>query len=256
VSVRGHPFERDAFSRMFESMDGIAGVMVDQPAAAQLMNPDGMAPYDALVLYDMPGLDFTSAKAPPAFVDPPKDLQCSLRALLEQGKAVVALHHALAGRPTWDEYGDWLGGRFLYRPARVRGEMRLDSGYARAVAQEFETLVAHPVRKGLPPRFSLTDEPYLCEVFERDIRPLLRSSASFQREDFFSAAAAVAGRMEDNSGWEHPPGSNAIAWTKRALNSPLVYIQPGDVGTTFENRNYRRLVENAIRWTIAESRRH
>lgn len=84
---------------------------------------------------------------------------------------------------------------------RVRGEMRLDSGYARAVAQEFETLVAHPVLKGLPPRFWLTDEPYLCEVFECDIRPPLRSSASFQREDFLSAAAAVAGRMEDNSGW-------------------------------------------------------
>lgn len=120
---------------------------------------------------------------------------------LEPGKAVVALHHALAGWPTWDEYGDWLGGRFLYRPARVRGEMRLDSGYARAVAQEFETLVAHPVLKGLPPRFWLTDEPYLCEVFECDIRPPLRSSASFQREDFLSAAAAVAGRMEGNSGW-------------------------------------------------------
>jgi trehalose utilization protein len=55
--------------------------------------------------------------------------------------------------------------------------------------------------------------------------------------------------------WDHPPGSNLIGWTKRAINSPLVYLQPGDGPPTYANPHYRRLVENAIRWVVAEARR-
>ena len=41
VAVRGHPFDRTAFDAVFQAMDGIAATMVDQPAAALLMNPEG-----------------------------------------------------------------------------------------------------------------------------------------------------------------------------------------------------------------------
>ena len=53
VAVRGHPFDRTAFDAMFQAMDGISATMVDQPAAARLMSPEGMAGFDVLVLYDM-----------------------------------------------------------------------------------------------------------------------------------------------------------------------------------------------------------
>jgi hypothetical protein len=109
VAVRGHPFDRSGFDAMFQAMDGVSATMVDQPAAALLMNPEGMRDFDVLVLYDMPGLDFEAAE-PPVFVDPPAPLQAGFRALLEQGKGVVALHHALAAWPTWAEYHEWLGG--------------------------------------------------------------------------------------------------------------------------------------------------
>lgn len=92
VAVRGHPFDRTAFDAMFQAMEGISATMVDQPAAALLMTPEGMRDFDALVLYDMPGLDF-EADGPPAFIDPPPALQVGFRALLEQGKGVLALHH-------------------------------------------------------------------------------------------------------------------------------------------------------------------
>ncbi len=255
VAVRGHPFDRNGFDRLFDGMGGVAGIMVDQPAAAQLMNPEAMADYDALVLYDMPGLDF-SGEAPPRFVDPPPRLMSGLEALLRSGKGVVALHHALAGWPTWEAYGDWLGGRFLYKPTTVRGARRPDSGYAHNVTQTFSVAGAHPVTAGLPAAFTLTDEPYLCEIFEDGATPLLTSDAPRTRDDFYSASAAVAGRMNDNSGWDHPPGANVAAWAKRALNSPLVYIQPGDLASTFENAHYRQLIENAIRYVVAASRRH
>ena len=222
--------------------------MVDQPAAARLMNPGGMAGFDVLVLYDMPGLDFTVPAGRPSYLQPPEGLKVGFRALLEQGTAILALHHAIAGWPAWPEYGDWLGGTFLYHPGKVRGSDRLDSGYAHEVTYEAEVVGRHPVTQGLPETFGMTDELYLAEVFESDVTPLLRSSAPFTRDHFWSADAAVAGRMNDREGWNHPPGSNLIGWTRKALESSVVYLQPGDGPSAYDNPHYRRLVENSIRW--------
>ncbi|WP_221796635.1 ThuA domain-containing protein [Aquisediminimonas sediminicola] len=248
VAVRGHPFDRTAFDALFQSMDGISATMVDQPAAALLMNPDAMQQFDALVLYDMPGLDFTSGEGAPAYIEPDPALKAGFRALLEQGKGVVALHHALAGWPTWDEYGEWLGGRFLYHPGEVRGEARLDSGFAHDVDYIAETIGTHPVLDGVPATFPLCDELYLAEIFADDVTPLLRSSATFDHDHFWSADLAVKGRMYDREGWDHPVGSNLIGWTRQVLESRLVYLQPGDGPSVYNDPNYRRLVENAIRW--------
>ncbi len=250
VAVRGHPFDRTAFDAIFQAMDGISATMVDQPAAARLMNPEGMRGFDALVLYDMPGLDFDAPDAPPAIVEPPDELRAGLRALLEQGTGVVALHHALAGWPGWGDYHEWLGGRFLYRPGAVRGTRALDSGYRHDVSYRAHMVGDHPVTAGLPTSFDITDELDLCEVFEDRVTPILRSSASFHRDHFYSAAHAVAGRMFENAGWDHPPGSNVIGWVKQALNARLVYLQPGDGVPAYDNPHYRRLVENAIRWVV------
>jgi len=53
----------------------------------------------------------------------------------------------------------------------------------------------------------------------------------------------------------HPPGTNLIGWTRKAGNSPLVYLQPGDDHTTCDNPAYRRRVENAIRWVVSPEAR-
>lgn len=254
VAVRGHPFDRTAFDAIFQGMEGISATMVDQPAAARLMNPDGMRGFDALVLYDMPGLDFTSGPCPPVLLEPDPELREGFAALLEQGKGVVALHHALAGWPLWEDYGRWLGGRFLYHPGTVRGRDCLDSGYAHNIAYDAQVVADHPVTAGLPASFPLVDEPYLAEIFEDEVTPLLRSSGSYTSEDFFSAELAVAGRMYDREGWDHPPGSNLIGWAKQAINSRLVYLQPGDGPKAYDDPNYRRLVENAIRWVAEKGR--
>ncbi|SFS10328.1 ThuA domain-containing protein [Sphingomonas jatrophae] len=251
VAVRGHPFDRTAFDRLFEGMAGISATMVDQPAAALLMTPEGMADFDVLVLYDMPGVDFAAAEDRPGLLQPSAALKDGMRRLLGAGKGVVALHHALAGWPTWDEYGDWLGGRFLYKPGLVRGEPRPDSGYRHDITHTLRPVAPHPVTAGLPDSFTLTDELYLAETFESDIIPLLRSDHAFDDRGFWSAAAAVNGRMFDNEGWVHPPGSNIVGWVKRALASPLVYLQPGDGPSVYDDPNYRRLVENAIRWAAS-----
>ena len=251
VAAKGHPYARDPFMAMFDTLPGIACTLVEQPAIQRLMNPAGMKGFDALVLYDMPGLDF-AAPEHPGYVSPDPAFQAGLLALLDEGKGVVALHHAIAGWPAWPEYAELLGGRFLYRPGPLRGADRPDSGYRHDVEHQVAVLdAAHPVAAGVPSHFPLTDELYLSEVFEDLVYPLLASDASFTWDRFYSAALAVSGKMFSNDGWTHDAGSNLIGWTKRARNSPLVYLQPGDGPPTYENPHYRRLLENAIRWVAS-----
>ena len=250
VAVRGHPFDRTAFDAMFQAMDGITATMVDQPAAARLMNPEGMRGFDALVLYDMPGLDFEAPENAPLYLEPDDALKSGFRALLEQGTGVVALHHALAGWPTWGEYHEWLGGQFFYHPGTARGRPVSDSGYCHDVTHEVTVAADHPVTARLPASFTLIDELYLCQVYEDSVTPLLRSSASFTRNHFWSAENAVRGEMYSREGWNHPPGSNLVGWAKQALGSRIVYLQPGDGPAAYDSPDYRRLVEYAIRWVV------
>ncbi len=247
-AVRGHPFDRTAFAALFDGMAGITVTFVDQPAAALLMRPGLEQHFDVLALYDMPGIDF--AGSPPASaVGPDEAFRTGFLALLDKGIGVLALHHALAGWPGWPDYAELLGGRFLYRSDAVRGVLRPDSGYRHGVTYTACVAApAHPVTAGLPAAFPITDELYLAEVFEDDATTLLRSDHAFVRDGFYSATAAVDGRMFSNDGWEHPGGSDLIGWVKRARASPLVYLQPGDDAATYANPHYRQLVENALRW--------
>lgn len=255
AAVRGHPFDRNAFAAMFDGMAGVSATFVDQPAAALLMRPALADSFEVLLLYDMPGIDFAAAQ-PGSAIGPDQATREGLVALLDRGIGVVALHHALAGWPAWDFYAELLGGRFLYRPATLRSEERLDSGYRHQVRYTARAAMPdHPVLAGIPPSFELTDELYLAEVFEDSVTPLLRADHAFAREGFYSATAAMEGRMFSNEGWEHPPGSDLIGWAKRARSSPLVYLQPGDDHVTYVDPTYRRLVENALRWVASADAR-
>ena len=251
AAVRGHPFDRNAYAALFDAMEGISVTFVDQPAASLLLRPELVDDFDVLLLYDMPGVDF-HCETPGIPAPSDERLRTGLAALLERGIGVVATHHAMSGWPDWPGYAEIIGGRFLYRPGELRGKARPDSGYRHQVEYNAQVVAPdHPVMAGIPANFPLKDELYLAEVFEDDVIPLLRSDYSFVRDNFFSATEAMHGRMFSNEGWEHEPGSNLIGWVKRAGKSPLVFLQPGDDEVTYNNPVYRRLIENAIRWTAS-----
>ena len=243
--TKGHPFERAPFFSVFDEMDGVSYTHVEQPAAQALFDPRYAEPFDAFVLYDMPGVRFDQ----PAFPEPPDHLRRNLRALTEAGKGLVFLHHAIAGWPAWPEYGDLIGGRFLYLPT----SSAQDSGYRHGVTHTVSVVADHPVTQDLPRAFSMTDELYLAEVFD-DVEPLLRSDYEFVAENFYSAAKVVReGKMHDNDGWAHAPGSNLIGWTRREDASRIVYLQPGDDPVAYANPHFRRLIANAIGWVAGRS---
>jgi type 1 glutamine amidotransferase len=243
--TKGHPFDHRGFFALFDAMDGFASTHVEHPAAPYLLEPERLGDFDCLVFYDMPGLLFQPGQ-PPQRVEPPAVMKQGVARLLEQGKPMLFLHHALAGWPAWDLWGQIIGGRFHYSPDPAQGIQ--DSGYRHDVRHHVQVVADHPVTAGLGGGFDITDELYLVQVDESDKLPLLRSGHQFTRDHFHSADLAVKGRMFCNEGWAHPPGSDLIAWAKRAGNSPVIYIQCGDGPSAYENAAYRRLIGNALGW--------
>ena len=248
VVTKGHPFERDPFFALSESLPDVACTAVEQPAAQAFFNPAMARPYDAYVLYDMPGIEFRPGQAP-AFHEPPQEYVDGFLELLEAGHGFVFLHHAIAGWPTWSEYAEILGGRFLYAPGELRGDSLPDSGYRFGVKHTVHAAAPdHPVLAGIEDGFEIEDELYLFRAFEDSVTPLLTSSFSFEDSEFHSAALAIRGQMFSNEGWSHPPGTNLVAWTHRYRNSPIVYIACGDGPVAYANPALRSLIGNAIRW--------
>lgn len=236
----GHSFDRDAFAGFLESMPGEV-TWFEHPDA----NP-GPEAFDVSLHYDMPG----TLPQPSA---PPDSLRDAVRAAPKSGHGYVVLHHAIASWAAWDEWAEFVGGRYLYRPGVVRGVERPDSGYRHAVPQHISVVdTDHPIAAGIPESFDLTDETYLCEVFEDDVTPLLRTDAEMTDAVHFSTASAMAGRRDDRTGWQHAPGSSLVGWTKTNGRSRLAYLQPGDGAPTLSDPVYRRLVGAALRWAARQ----
>ncbi|MEP5765691.1 MAG: ThuA domain-containing protein [Halieaceae bacterium] len=251
VTARGHPYERDAFCGLFETLDDFSYSLVEQPAAQYLFNPGLKDRFDACVCYDMPGLNFT-AEDPPGLVQPTEAFKSGLLDLLEAGMGFVFMHHSIAAWPAWPEYAEIVGGRFHYRPAELRGVTWPDSGYRHQVDHQVSVVAQHPVTEGLPESFRITDELYLCPVFEESVIPLIRSDYAFTDANFYSAQQAVAGTMFSREGWSHPPGCELVGWVKHYRNSPIVYLQGGDDPVAYDNEHFQRLLHNAIRWVASD----
>ena len=247
--TKGHPFDAAAFFAVFDSIDDITWTHIEHPDALTLVEPERAADFDVFVMYDMPGITFTRNDPPTFFAPPPADYVEAFGALLEAGKGMVFLHHAIAGWPAWEGYAHVVGGRFHYQPATLGGVDYPDSGYRHDVTHTVEVIdPAHPICDGVAPSFSITDEVYLYPVFEDEVQPLMRSTYEFVDENFYSADHAIRGRRNDNDGWSHPRGSNLVAWTKTVGRSPIAYLQFGDGPATYADPTYRRILANAITW--------
>ena len=263
--TKGHPFKKDNFFEIFDDLvlNDQSSVTeythVEQPAAQYLFSPDTSKDWDVFVMYDMPGIEFnrssetTRESSPIAFHDPPEWYKNGCRDLLEMGKGMVFLHHAIASWPTWEEWAHVVGGRFHYQPGTLDNIEYPDSGFRHDVTHTIEVVdKSHPIVEGIPETFQFTDELYLAPVLEKNVEPILRSNHVFESTNFHSADLAIRGNGYSNQGWEHPPSSNYVGWVKHAGNSPVAYLQFGDGPGQYAEPLFRKLIDNAIQWASAD----
>jgi uncharacterized protein len=242
----GHPYDEAAFGALLGRLGDWEVTHLLHPEAETAIGAGAADGADALLFYDMPGYTFTDGRVTSR--PPVEAFKAAIHRRFGAGRGAVMLHHALAGWADWPEWAEMVGGRFLYQPGEVRGRACLDSGYRHDVAYTAEVVAGHPVTAGVSGPFDVIDELYLAEVFA-EVTPLIRARHDFNAANFYSAAHAVAGRMFSNDGWEHPPGSDLVGWTKRAGNADIVYLQFGDGPAAYENAHIVRLIANALDWT-------
>ena len=187
-----------------------------------------MAEYEAVCFYDMWGVDFSPA---------PEEYQQSIAALLESGKGLMLMNHALVEWPAWPA-----GATSAAPPpaARGRGLRRDDSrlrlpgggadprGNGRGKVTPDPAAAGHPVVEGIEDGFVVQDELYLTSKnFESqpDILPLMRTDYPMVQENFNPPPMAA---QEEKDRWSHPEGSDLVVWAKKSGNSPVVATHLGD----------------------------
>jgi type 1 glutamine amidotransferase len=165
---------------------------------------------DVVVLYDMP-----AAMAPAQ--------EAHLRAFVEAGGGVVALHHAIAGRTAWRWWGEEvLGGRYLERPEGSQ----LASSYKHDVELTVRVAAEHPVTAGLE-TFRILDETYKGMWISPKVKVLLRT------DDLTS--------------------DGPLAWISPYPKARVVYVQLGHGREAHLHPSYRRLVRNALLWAAGRT---
>lgn len=248
----GHPYEEGPFAQMLAGLGDWDVTHLTHPEGGEAEATIAIAAADSLLFYDMAGYTFADGAV---MMRPPSPaFRKAITARFAAGKGAVALHHALAGWALWPEWHEWLGGGFLYQPGEWQGQAWPDSGYRHDVAYQARIIADHPVTRGLPDCFPVTDELYLCPIDESAVVPLARAeNFAFTADNFYSAANAVGGAMFSREGWDHPPGSNLIAWESRTCPARLVYLQCGDGPATYANPHVRRLIAQALNYTSGET---
>jgi uncharacterized protein len=209
IITGGHDFERQPFFEMFDAMSGVACNSVEQPAANALYNTPALKEVDVLVFYDM-NQEIT------------EEQKAAFLSMLKQGKGVVFLHHSLASYQAWDEFATIRGGKYVLPELLPESQKEKASTYQHDVEVNVQVVNSqHPVTHGLAD-FVLHDEVYGNYEVRPNVIPLLRT--------------------------DHPLSTPVIAWATQYDASKIVYIQPGHDHWSYNNVNYRRLVENAIKW--------
>jgi hypothetical protein len=248
---------------MFEESGEVELTLVQQPAAQIVLRPEHVQFYDAVLFYDMSGMQGHGARAdmPGGDGEAPDDYKRSIEALLASGKGVVMLNHGCISWPSWPLWREISGTSFMLEAGQLNGQPLPGSGYrggAHGPLPNATTWVSpaspgHPVLEGLDDGFEITDELYLkSPCFENDVVPLLRSDYPFVSDNFTPPPLAPA---DEQAAWAHPPGSNLVAWINVAGNSPVVASDLGDGPLAFGNPGFRRFLSNALRWVASEDAR-
>jgi uncharacterized protein len=243
----GHGFDLDALRAMFDGICETLGwewAHATQPAAQNWLRSEHAGTWNAIVLYDIPGLALARGSEPVA-TEPSQMTRSGLLDLLTAGQGIVALHHALAGWPTWDAWADVLGGRFLYAPGALHGVDVPASGYRMDRYRVDVAAPEHPVCAGVE-SFDVDDELYLCPVFEDRVTPLLTTPAAIGADAMIDTYREV--RYGERVAAAPQSASRLLGWARQHGASRIVYLLPGHGPSTMQHPQFRMVLANACAW--------
>lgn len=205
----GHPFQKEAFLKLFQDNPDITYRAVEHPQAYAMFKPDAAKQYNVIVTYDY------NQKIP-------EEARKDLVALLKNGKGLVVLHHAIAAYPGWPEYWKIIGAHYYLARTNINGVEKKRSAWKEGV--DFRIHIAdpkHPVTRGIKD-YDIHDETYKWFDVARDCHPLLTT--------------------------DEPESNKVIAWAKTYKRARVVYMQSGHGPSAYENPNFQQILRQAIQW--------
>jgi type 1 glutamine amidotransferase len=210
VITGGHDYNAEKFNEMLASLGkNIQYQIAELPAAYDMFLPENRSKYDVLVFYHM-WQTITDEQAS-AFAD-----------CIWQGKPLVVLHHSICAYDNWPEYLNIIGGKYFHNPTIVKGKEYPACSYIHDL--HFKVKIVNrdnPVTKGLSD-FEIFDETYKGYYVDEGVTPLLTT--------------------------DEPSSTPIIGWSKMYGKARVVTLQSGHDAATFQNKNYRKLLLQAIEW--------
>ena len=180
-----------------------------KPFAFDLFNPDNVNNYKTIIFYD-------------TYQPISEDQKNSFLKIFESGIGVLFLHHSLVSHQDWDEYENIIGGRYFHQPWVENGKKYGPSTYKHD--QDFIVKIVdkdHPITRGLED-FKIHDETYLNYRVQKNVTRLLTT--------------------------DYRESGEVLGWTHTYKNSKVVFIIPGHDKLAYENKNYKKLIDNSINY--------
>lgn len=137
----------------------------------------------------------------------------TLEKLGRRGQGLFVLHHSLVAFPEWPLWTELVG-------IENRGE--IDTYFNQPIPVEVAD-TSHPITQGIE-NWTLTDETY--------------AMASPRPEDGNHILLTTT----------HPQSMQALAWTRTFRDSRVFCYQSGHDYQTYEDANFRRILQNALAW--------
>ncbi|MCF8336154.1 MAG: ThuA domain-containing protein, partial [Bacteroidales bacterium] len=145
--------------------------------------------------------------------------------LTRKGVGLVFLHHSLVSYQQWEEFEKIVGGRY-FEKSYVNDPDKA-SAYKHDIEMEVSVMdPGHPITRDMND-FTITDEGYSDISILPSVKALLKV--------------------------DHPHCADKVAWTNEYNNSRVVYLLFGHDNKAFQDKNYRRLLFNAIEWSAQQS---
>ncbi len=206
VVTGGHGYPARAFYDLFNSFQDVEWSHATSPSEAY--TPKMKENWDVVALYDMRD-DLT------------EEQKTNLRAFVEAGKGVVAMHHAIADYASWAWWREEaLGGLYMIKPMMDRPESHYKEGVP-LLANPVKAMASHPVIRGVGP-IEADDEVYRGMWHSPKIRVLMETS--------------------------HPLNDPPVVYLGPNPDFKVVFIQYGHGEHGLNHPGVRKLVHNAILW--------
>lgn len=140
--------------------------------------------------------------------------------MISQEKPLLFLHHALVSYQDWPTFKNIVGGKYHTSDTSKESNYHHDEQINVKVLDP-----AHPVTNGVH-NFEILDETYGdCEI-NSDVKPLLST--------------------------DHPLSMAYLGWVNHFSGHNIVYLQGGHGPSAYADPNFRKILEQAIRWLVVK----